>query len=132
MKELFVPAEDGLAEDHARWRALCNHADHNQFIVIMARFDVIGLHPRDRKNSPRFGFERALIDTQLAHPFAAPAFNELQVIGIIDETRKICVLIINTNRKSVGGHCIVSCACIRAARRSAWLVSSALAGNTGS
>ena len=42
-----------------------------------------------------------LVEPQAAHPFCPGAFDEFQVIGIIDDAGKISVFIVDTDGKAV-------------------------------
>ena len=93
-------AQDALVDDDPR-RGLCMQAglDH-QLIVETRGRQIVRLDPADRKDQPLL-LQDALIDAQFAQPFGTPALDEFQIVGVIDDTGKIGIFIINADRKAV-------------------------------
>ena len=73
-----------------------------QQVIEAGGGEVIGLDPPHGKDQPRFALQRRLIDPQRPHQFAARPFDKLKVAGIIDDARKVRILVTGADGVGVG------------------------------
>ena len=100
---------------------------HVQQVVVAGGRQIVGVHPPRDKGDAVPLHQRQLVDPARAQPFAAGAFDEAQVVGVIDHLAQVGVLVIDPDGQAVG-HGAPSLA----ASRSAWLASRAQGRNAGS
>ena len=73
---------------------------HIQVVAKTRRAQIIGLDPPDGKD-PSLPAHGLLVKPQLAHPFAAPALDEFQKIGMVDDPAHVGVFIIDAQGEAV-------------------------------
>jgi hypothetical protein len=66
-------------------------------IVEPRRLQVLDADAANDEGNPRIAQQFGLLMTDRAQPFAAAAFEKLQIIGVIDDATGIGVFVVNAN-----------------------------------
>jgi len=91
-----------LAEEDLRARDFFDFEADREHFIEPRRLQVVQADAAHDEGDARVTQQVGLLVADLAQPFGAAAFEELQVVGVIDHATGVGVFVINANRNGEG------------------------------